>query len=239
MTDYPGYLLKADIIRHGKDFLDTSFTKPEPGSRYTAWSSMATLITKRLVSKVNHPAKFSLTDEGRILAKKLYEQTKYLELDSSSKPSSQRSINKVSCEVASSGATPNEPDKIIIDLEVDMSDEEPKFDIIQSSCGSSRLLSENLDSNSENSSSDQKKRLLGKFTSRDTGSSCSSTRSNKKQKTGLAKVVPATSITQAKALSSQSSSTQLSQRTASQIHFILKPYSFDIVLYVDKNETSG
>ncbi|ENN81877.1 hypothetical protein YQE_01740, partial [Dendroctonus ponderosae] len=168
---------------HGKDFLDSSFTKPEPGSRYTAWSSMATLISKRLVSKVSNPAKFSLTDEGRILAEKLYEQTKRLELDSSQLVNS-KTNNKVSYEVAHAGVATNEPENFIIDLEDDNSDGEPKAGHIQVSYGTSRLLSEN------------------------------------------------------------SSSTQLNNHhinpgTAPQIHFILKPNSFDIVLYVDKNETSG
>uniref|UniRef100_A0AAR5QHU9 Crossover junction endonuclease MUS81 n=1 Tax=Dendroctonus ponderosae TaxID=77166 RepID=A0AAR5QHU9_DENPD len=241
LEDYPGYLLKADIIKHGKDFLDSSFTKPEPGSRYTAWSSMATLISKRLVSKVSNPAKFSLTDEGRILAEKLYEQTKRLELDSSQLVNS-KTNNKVSYEVAHAGVATNEPENFIIDLEDDNSDGEPKAGHIQVSYGTSRLLSENVVSDSENGSNNQKKRLLSKFASTDTISSCSVTRPNKKQKTGSVKMSSASSVK--KALSSQSSSTQLNNHhinpgTAPQIHFILKPNSFDIVLYVDKNETSG
>lgn len=70
--DYLGYMLKNDIIKAAQDKCDTSFTKAQPGTFYTAWSSMKTLITKNLVDKSNNPAKFSLTESGRSLAQKLW-----------------------------------------------------------------------------------------------------------------------------------------------------------------------
>ncbi|XP_050312727.1 crossover junction endonuclease MUS81 [Anthonomus grandis grandis] len=74
--DYPGYLKKSDIVLLGTPYLDnSSFTKPDPGSRYNAWSSMRTLLSKELVLKKSNPAKFSLTKKGWDLAKKLYEKS--------------------------------------------------------------------------------------------------------------------------------------------------------------------
>lgn len=71
--DYLGYMLKDEIIKYGQVFSDKSFTKPDPGTFYTAWSSMKTLLSKNLVLKTSHPPKFSLTDEGVTLARKLQE----------------------------------------------------------------------------------------------------------------------------------------------------------------------
>lgn len=46
--------------------------QPEPGSHYTAWSSVSTLIKKQLVTKSGTvPAKYMLTETGLELAQKL------------------------------------------------------------------------------------------------------------------------------------------------------------------------
>ena len=46
--------------------------QPEPGSHYTAWSSVSTLIKKQLVTKSGTvPAKYMLTEAGVELAQKL------------------------------------------------------------------------------------------------------------------------------------------------------------------------
>lgn len=73
-NDYAGYMLKNDIIKIGQRLSDHSFSRAEPGTFYTAWSSMKTLLNRSLVSKVGNPVKFSLTEEGVALAKKLYLQ---------------------------------------------------------------------------------------------------------------------------------------------------------------------
>ncbi|KAG7218664.1 hypothetical protein INR49_019788 [Caranx melampygus] len=44
---------------------------PDLGSKYTAWSSVSTLIQKNLVIKTHNPARFSLTEDGRALAERL------------------------------------------------------------------------------------------------------------------------------------------------------------------------
>ncbi|MGH0185818.1 UNVERIFIED_CONTAM: hypothetical protein FKN15_019115 [Acipenser sinensis] len=46
----------------------------DPGSKYTAWSSVSTLIQKDLLLKTNSPARYSLTEKGLELAEKLEER---------------------------------------------------------------------------------------------------------------------------------------------------------------------
>lgn len=70
---FQGFLLKTEVSKVGQKFCDKSFTKPDPGSYYTAWSSMKTLLDKGLVIKKSVPAKFSLSESGIELARKLYE----------------------------------------------------------------------------------------------------------------------------------------------------------------------
>ncbi|EEZ99114.1 crossover junction endonuclease MUS81 [Tribolium castaneum] len=74
--NYPGHLTKADVIKFGQHLCNVSFTKAGPDTRYTAWSSMKTLLEKNLVVKRGNPAKFSLTEEGTVLADKLFVQKK-------------------------------------------------------------------------------------------------------------------------------------------------------------------
>ncbi|XP_063230014.1 crossover junction endonuclease MUS81 [Bacillus rossius redtenbacheri] len=69
--DYKGYMTKSELQTQAQDLSDTSFTKPLPESRYTAWSSMATLVRKGLVVRNSNPAKFSLSDKGKELTIKL------------------------------------------------------------------------------------------------------------------------------------------------------------------------
>ncbi|XP_066575195.1 structure-specific endonuclease subunit MUS81 [Amia ocellicauda] len=66
-----GFLLKSELQREAQPLCDKSFTVPEPGSRYTAWSSVSTLIQRELVMKTHSPARYSLTEKGRELAEKL------------------------------------------------------------------------------------------------------------------------------------------------------------------------
>lgn len=66
-------LLKSEIVEKGKHLCDKSFTKSDPGTYYTAWSSMKTLLDKELVVKRGNPAKFSITESGIKCAEMLYE----------------------------------------------------------------------------------------------------------------------------------------------------------------------
>lgn len=66
-----GFMFKMQLQTEAQRLCDKSFTVPEPGSKYTAWSSVATLIQKNLLLKTHNPARFSLTDEGMALAERL------------------------------------------------------------------------------------------------------------------------------------------------------------------------
>ncbi|XP_069374698.1 crossover junction endonuclease MUS81 isoform X2 [Paralichthys olivaceus] len=66
-----GYMFKLELQAEAQLLCDKSFSVPDLGSKYTAWSSVSTLIQKNLVIKTHSPARFSLTDEGLILAERL------------------------------------------------------------------------------------------------------------------------------------------------------------------------
>jgi len=66
-----GSMTKQDLQESAQKFTTKSFTIPDRGSYYTAWSSMATLILKNLVQKSGNPARYALTASGIELAKKL------------------------------------------------------------------------------------------------------------------------------------------------------------------------
>ncbi|XP_065066521.1 crossover junction endonuclease MUS81-like [Rhopilema esculentum] len=68
---YKGYLMKEELQRKAELLTEKSFFVAEPGTHYTPWSSMSTLIAKGLVMKTNNPAKYSITDDGKILGEKL------------------------------------------------------------------------------------------------------------------------------------------------------------------------
>ncbi|GAB6026845.1 Crossover junction endonuclease mus81 [Chamberlinius hualienensis] len=71
MPDSRGFMSKSELLVQAQPFCDASFTLPEPGSYYTAWSTMANLIKKGLVRKEGHPPRYSLTDEGAELGDKI------------------------------------------------------------------------------------------------------------------------------------------------------------------------
>nr|XP_046236993.1 crossover junction endonuclease MUS81 [Scatophagus argus]XP_046236994.1 crossover junction endonuclease MUS81 [Scatophagus argus]XP_046236995.1 crossover junction endonuclease MUS81 [Scatophagus argus] len=66
-----GYMFKMELQREAQPLCDKSFTVTDVGSKYTAWSSVSTLIQKNLVIKTHNPARYSLTEEGLALAERL------------------------------------------------------------------------------------------------------------------------------------------------------------------------
>lgn len=66
-----GTSTKNEIIEKAQHLCDKPFTKPDPGTYYTSWSSMKTLLDKELVTKKGNPAKFALTASGTDLAVQL------------------------------------------------------------------------------------------------------------------------------------------------------------------------
>lgn len=69
-------LSKKDLIDKAQPYCDSNFTTPsEPGSFYTAWKSIDTLLSKELVCTRGHPTKrYQLTDEGWICAVSIQNQ---------------------------------------------------------------------------------------------------------------------------------------------------------------------
>ncbi|XP_018328287.1 crossover junction endonuclease MUS81 isoform X1 [Agrilus planipennis] len=70
-ANFQGYLTKPEIIELGQHFCDKSFSKPNPGTYNTCWSSMKILLSKNLAVKNGSPARYSLTEEGRNLGARL------------------------------------------------------------------------------------------------------------------------------------------------------------------------
>ncbi|XP_036452479.1 crossover junction endonuclease MUS81 isoform X1 [Colossoma macropomum] len=66
-----GFMFKNELQTEAQYLCDKSFTVPELGSKYTAWSSVSTLIQKDLLLKTHNPARYSLTELGLALAEKL------------------------------------------------------------------------------------------------------------------------------------------------------------------------
>ncbi|XP_005813911.1 crossover junction endonuclease MUS81 [Xiphophorus maculatus] len=66
-----GYMFKMELQSEAQPLCDKSFSVPDLGSKYTAWSSVSTLIQKNLLIKTHNPARYSLTDEGFALAERL------------------------------------------------------------------------------------------------------------------------------------------------------------------------
>ncbi|XP_063757299.1 crossover junction endonuclease MUS81 isoform X2 [Eleginops maclovinus] len=66
-----GYMFKMELQAEAQQLCDKSFTVPDLGSKYTAWSSVSTLIQKNLVMKTHNPARFSLTEDGLALGGRL------------------------------------------------------------------------------------------------------------------------------------------------------------------------
>ncbi|KAM3857350.1 crossover junction endonuclease MUS81, partial [Diretmus argenteus] len=66
-----GYMFKLELQAEAQHLCDKSFLVPDLGSKYTAWSSVSTLIQKNLVLKTHSPARYSLTETGLALAERL------------------------------------------------------------------------------------------------------------------------------------------------------------------------
>ncbi|CAI8001841.1 Crossover junction endonuclease MUS81 [Geodia barretti] len=99
--NWTGHLTKNQLMSQAQPFSDKSFTIPDDGKYYTAWSSVATLIRKGLVDKRSCPAKFRLTEAGEEMAEKLERATSVLTSPSSVSPSADHSPSSSSSLTAS------------------------------------------------------------------------------------------------------------------------------------------
>ncbi|KAG7464485.1 hypothetical protein MATL_G00166100 [Megalops atlanticus] len=66
-----GFMSKLELQREAQHLCDKSFTVPDLGTKYTAWSSVSTLIQKDLLMKTHSPARYCLTEQGLALAERL------------------------------------------------------------------------------------------------------------------------------------------------------------------------
>ncbi|XP_051560761.1 crossover junction endonuclease MUS81-like isoform X2 [Myxocyprinus asiaticus] len=71
MPGSKGFMFRNELQTEAQLLCDKSFTVPDLGSKYTAWSSVSTLIQKDLLVKTHSPARYSLTEQGLALAEKL------------------------------------------------------------------------------------------------------------------------------------------------------------------------
>ncbi|CAH2330083.1 crossover junction endonuclease MUS81, partial [Pelobates cultripes] len=55
-SSYKGYMTKAELQREAQSLCDKSFILTDANNKYTAWSSVSTLIQKDLVIKTHSPA---------------------------------------------------------------------------------------------------------------------------------------------------------------------------------------
>ncbi|XP_071963917.1 crossover junction endonuclease MUS81-like [Antedon mediterranea] len=79
-----GFMKKPELQKAAQELSEKSMTVPDPGCRYTAWSSMSTLITKGLVAREGNPSRYTITPEGCTLAQKLevgHDQARTLTVD--------------------------------------------------------------------------------------------------------------------------------------------------------------
>ncbi|XP_054751441.2 crossover junction endonuclease MUS81-like [Lytechinus pictus] len=66
-----GYMHKTELQDAAQPLCDKAMKIPDPGSHYTAWSSMSTLINKGYVYKEGSPARYIITESGCDLAHKI------------------------------------------------------------------------------------------------------------------------------------------------------------------------
>ncbi|XP_077598472.1 structure-specific endonuclease subunit MUS81 [Stigmatopora nigra] len=71
MAASKGFMYKMELQARAQHLCQKSFTTPEVGSKYTAWSAVATLVRRNLLIKTHSPARYSLTEEGVAVARHL------------------------------------------------------------------------------------------------------------------------------------------------------------------------
>ncbi|XP_061921538.1 crossover junction endonuclease MUS81 [Entelurus aequoreus] len=71
MLGSKGFMFKMELQAEAQHLCNKSFAVPDLGSKYTAWSSVATLVQRNLLVKTHSPARYSLTQEGVSLARRL------------------------------------------------------------------------------------------------------------------------------------------------------------------------
>lgn len=281
----PYLLTKEEIIHLGKQFSNHSFIKPDPGSYYTAWSSMKILLEKGLVSKQGKPAKYSLSEKGHNIARKLSEE------NSNSSVNNHNGLKLITTENSPSIIS-NALEEITMACKIDELPEkhEQYFNIPASDISLKRTLQiENNDiieliddcdddliqnallSDSDNCTNQLRisshqidlpsiqtlKNIIPQDTSANTTNPiCSDKISNHsiqnldclKNVISIKKFISADSLSIKKSVNNNlssknlkkcSSSNSVAQSSEQEECFIFEPNSFDVILYVDNQETTG
>ncbi|XP_041842673.1 crossover junction endonuclease MUS81 [Melanotaenia boesemani] len=129
-----GYMFKLELQAEAQHLCDKSFTVPDLGSKYTAWSSVSTLIQKNLVIKTHSPARFSLTEQGLALAERLAS----VEQETKDGPEGDRE------EVRSEGEELEEDEEGVVDLTESGEDEEEEHPRLteRAACGTQPISCE-------------------------------------------------------------------------------------------------
>ncbi|KAK9879314.1 hypothetical protein WA026_004167 [Henosepilachna vigintioctopunctata] len=200
ITENQKSLSKKDLIIAAQAFSDSSFTKAEPGSYYTAWNSMRTLISKNFVKKQGNPAQYSLTDAGVLVGHKLY----------SKQNGNISSPTKLSTE--------NEKANIEDNLEqifLDKMFSQPSSDCDSQNSGYNDLLL------------GEHKRKLDFYIPEPIVPASS-------ELIGICGIFTSAQIPIQGIVSNKVSTTNVTQQD-----ILFPPYSFDIILYVDTQETNG
>lgn len=73
---YKGHMTKAELQQEAQPVCDTSFTKAPAGTFYTAWNSMTKLVKEELVVSWSKPSKFRLSAKGEKLAEAIQNSKK-------------------------------------------------------------------------------------------------------------------------------------------------------------------
>jgi crossover junction endonuclease MUS81 len=77
--DCRGGYNKDKIIERAQKYSEESFVRPKPDTYYTAWTNMARLVTKGLVTATRSKRMlYNLTDQGKTLAVQLLEDSKHI-----------------------------------------------------------------------------------------------------------------------------------------------------------------
>lgn len=125
-------LKKEDLIEKAQTYCEESFIRPKPGSYYTAWSNINTLISKGLVKKPGKKKKeYSLTDKGKELARNLIKDTE-----------NRPSVNDIifNEEPSGSDVIVEQNDNIIVDNEVPSTSDSINVDVIEMEPGSFDII---------------------------------------------------------------------------------------------------
>lgn len=252
-------LTKDEIINLGKHLSDCSFLKPESGKFYTAWSSMRILLQKGLVVKQGKPMRYSLTEKGNSIAEKIAIsnipinqeiQTRFSTLQKclsipevSHTKTSIQNLEVVNLTENSDDETCNQLSNEIDDysdtlMTLNHKIHLPSIETLKRIIPQSSNLRISPDSCHE--------KLYA-------SANCSSQNANINNFKSVKKIASASSVLQCKNFKditekclskgfkkyATCGSVQFSQGSAQEDCFIFEPNSFDVILYVDTQETTG